>query len=229
MNTLRIVLTIGLLSSCSTVLAQHNAAKPSTPIPPLMEGLGPADHKITTADPVAQAYFNQGLRLMFAFNHDEAIRAFRAAKTIDPDCAMAQWGIAVALGPNYNLAADPEKAEATVTALRKAQQLVKDATPQEQAYVAALSKRYSENPKADRQALDRAYADAMCDLSKQYPDDLDAAVLAAEAMMQLRPWDLWTADGGTPLPGTEEIVAILEDVLAQPKAHRGQSLSHSRL
>ncbi len=165
MNTLRILLLIGLLGCGSLAQAQHGGAKPAEPMSPLLEGLGPADHKITTADPMAQAYFNQGLRLMYAFNHDEAIKAFRAAETIDPDCAMAQWGIAVALGPNYNLEADPEKAEATVAALRKAQQLVKNATPREQDYVAALSVRYSEDPKANRQDLDRAYANAMRDLA----------------------------------------------------------------
>ena len=226
MNALRLLLLIGLLSLGSLAQAQHGGVKPAEPMPPLLEGLGPADHKITTADPMAQAYFNQGLRLMYAFNHGEAIKAFRAAETIDPDCAMAQWGIAAALGPNYNLEADPEKAEATVAALRKAQQLVKNATPQEQAYVAALSVRYSEDPQADRQQLDRAYADAMRELSAKYPDDLDAAVLAAESLMQLRPWDLWTADGGTPMPGTEEIVARLEAVLARDPSHTGANHYH---
>ena len=227
MNARRILLTACLIAIGSTALAQHGGKKSDKgPMPPLLEGLGPADHKITTADPMAQAYFNQGLRLMFAFNHDEAIKAFQAAETIDPDCAMAQWGIAAALGPNYNLEADPEKAEMTVAALRKAQQLVKNATPQEQDYVAALSKRYTDDPQADRKALDKAYADAMRELSKKYPDDLDAAVLAAESMMQLRPWDLWTADGSTPLPGTEEIVAILEDVLARDPTHTGANHYH---
>ena len=134
----RPILLVAILLSWPTIaLAQHGAAKLSEPMPPLMEGLGPIEHKITSSDPMAQAYFNQGLQLIYAFNHAEAVRAFRAAETIDPDCAMAQWGIALALGPNYNLAADPEKADATITALRKAQQLVKVATPKEQEYVAA--------------------------------------------------------------------------------------------
>ncbi len=211
----------------SSSLAQHAGKKKSdAPLPPLMEGLGPIDHKITTADPVAQQYFNQGLRLMFAFNHDEAIRAFRAAEIIDPDCAMAQWGVALALGPNYNVQADPEKVEAAYLALRKAQQLVRRATPKEQAYVAALSERYDEDPQADRQELDQAFAEAMLDVASQYPEDLDAAVLAAEAMMQLRPWDLWSADGKTPLPGTEEIVATLESVLTKNPKHTGANHFH---
>jgi tetratricopeptide (TPR) repeat protein len=221
--------TLSLVSflCCAAALAQHpGAKKPDTPMPPLMEGLGTAEIKITTADPMAQAYFNQGLRFIYAFNHEEAIRAFRAAETIDPDCAMAQWGVAVALGPNYNMEADPEKAEVLLTALRKAQQLAMKATPKEQAYVAAATKRYSEDPKADRKLLDRAYADAMCELAAKYPDDLDAAVLAAESMMQLRPWDLWTADGSTPLPGTEEIVSRLEAVLAKNPKHTGANHYH---
>jgi len=200
--------------------AQHPAKK-TAPMPPLMQGLGDIEHEITTADPVAQQYFNQGLRLMYAFNHEEAIRAFRAAETIDPDCAMAQWGIAIALGPNYNLDAEPEQIEAANQALSKAQQLVQKATPKEQAYVAALTKRYDKDFKADRAALNRAFAEAMAEVSREYPDDLDAAVLAAESMMQLRPWDLWTADGKTPLPGTTDIVARLEAVLAKNPNHTG--------
>ena len=152
--------------------------------------------------------------------------AFRAAEIIDPDCAMAQWGVALALGPNYNVQADPEKVEAAYLALRKAQQLVRRATPKEQAYVAALSERYDEDPQADRQELDQAFAEAMLDVASQYPEDLDAAVLAAEAMMQLRPWDLWSADGKTPLPGTEEIVATLESVLTKNPKHTGANHFH---
>lgn len=201
--------------------SQHGAAKPNEPMAPLMDGLGSVEMPITTADPKAQVYFNQGLRLIYAFNHDEAIKAFRAAEIIDPDCAMAQWGIAVALGPNYNLEADPEKAAMTIAALRKAQKLVKDTTPRERAYVAALTKRYSEEPAADRKALDLAYAQAMDDVAASFPDDLDAIVLSAEALMQLRPWDLWTADGSTPLPGTEQIIAKLEQVLARNPNHTG--------
>jgi tetratricopeptide (TPR) repeat protein len=224
----RILLALVALACLSgAVSAQHpGAKKPDTPLPPLMEGLGTAAIEITTADPMAQAYFNQGLRLIYAFNHDEAIRAFRAAETIDPDCAMAQWGVAVALGPNYNMEADPEKAEVLLTALRKAKQLVQAATPKEQAYVAAAETRYSEDPQADRKQLDRAYADAMRALAAKYPEDLDAAVLAAESMMQLRPWDLWTADGSTPLPGTEEIVSRLEAVLEKNPNHTGANHYH---
>jgi tetratricopeptide (TPR) repeat protein len=201
--------------------AEPPAGKDAEAIVPLMDGLGDLEHQITTDKPLAQQYFNQGMRLLFAFNHDEAIRAFRAAEKIDTDCAMAQWGIALALGPNYNLGAEPERSEAAFKALGKAQELAPRATPREQAYIAALATRYSADPKADRKQVDRDYADAMNDLATRFPDDLDAAVLAAEAMMQLRPWDLWSADGTAPLPGTEEIVARLEGVLAKNPNHPG--------
>jgi len=206
---------------CGSAIADHGPKKPNSAKPPLYEGLGAIEHKVTTRSPEAQQYFNQGLRLIFAFNHDEAVRAFRAAESLDPDCAMAQWGIALALGPNYNLAADPERTALGQLALEKAQKLAPRATPQEQAYIAAVSKRYSKDPKAERAALDRAYADAMRDVAAKYPEDLDAAVFAAEGLMQLRPWDLWTVDGGAPLPGTTEIVSLLQGVLAKAPSHTG--------
>ena len=205
------------------------AAPPNDPdagIVPLMEGLGELEHRITTDKPLAQEYFNQGIRLLFAFNHDEAIKAFRAAAKIDPDCAMAQWGIAIGLGPNYNLEAEPERSEAAYLAIRKAQKLAARATRKEQAYIAALARRYAENPTTDRKKLDRDFAEAMRAVASQYPEDLDAAVFSAEAMMQLRPWDLWSADGRTPLPGTEEIVATLEAVLTKNPNHPGANHYH---
>jgi tetratricopeptide (TPR) repeat protein len=208
-------------------LADHPKPKGADePMPPLMDGLGEMEHKVTTADPLAQKYFDQGMRLLFAFNHDEAIRAFRAAATIDPDCAMAQWGIAFAHGPNYNLEAEPEKLETAYQALGKAKQLAARATPKEQDYIAALAKRYAENPTSERMKLDRDYAEAMRDVAAKYPDDLDAAVLSAEALMQLRPWDLWTTDGKTALPGTQDIVATLEGVLARNPKHTGANHYH---
>lgn len=202
--------------------AQHSPkpAEADAPLVGIIDGLGNHTHAITTSQPEAQAYFDQGLRLLFAFNHDEAIRAFRAAAQIDPQCAMAQWGIALALGPNYNLEAEKERSAAAYQALLLAQKLMTKASPAEQAYIAAIGKRYSSDPEADRKTLDLAYADAMRKLVKAYPGDLDAAVLFAEAMMDLRPWDLWTPDG-QPQPGTDEIVATLEDVLRRNPNHPG--------
>jgi tetratricopeptide (TPR) repeat protein len=206
---------------CESATADHGDKQPNAAKPPLYEGLGAIEHKVTTRSPEAQQYFNQGLRLIFAFNHDEAVRAFRAAEALDPDCAMAQWGIALALGPNYNLPADLERTALGYQALVKAQKLAPRATPQEQAYIAAVGKRYSTDPKAERAALDRAYAEAMRAVAARYPDDLDAAVFAAEGLMQLRPWDLWTVDGATPLPGTTEIVELLQRVLEKDPNHTG--------
>lgn len=202
--------------------AQHAAKKADgdASLVPLIENLGDLEHRVSAGDPLAQQYFNQGLRLIFAFNHGEAIRAFRAAAVIDPNCAMAQWGIALAHGPNYNLEGDTERNEKACEALREAQRLAAGASPADAAYIVALSKRYSESPDADRKALDRAYADAMRELVRQYPDDLDAAVLFAESLMNLRPWDLWTVDG-RPQPGTREIVATLESVLKRNERHPG--------
>ena len=187
----------------------------------LLEGLGDHSHKITVAAPQSQRFFDQGLRLLYAFNHSEAIRAFRAAEDVDPHCAMAQWGIAYALGPNYNLQADPERDKEGYAALERARRYARIASESDQDYIAALAKRYAQGSEtADRKALDQAYADAMRDLAKKYPDDLDAQTLYGEALMDLRPWDLWTADR-QPQPGTEEIVATLEGVLAKNPNHPG--------
>jgi len=187
---------------------------------PLFDNLGSYHHPITTSSPLAQRYFDQGLRLVYAFNHDEATRAFRAAARLDPDCAMAQWGVALALGPNYNLALDAEHNQAAYEAAQRAQALAAKASEAERAYIEAVGKRYSLDPGADRKALDRAYADAMRQVAHRYPDDPDAATLFAEALMDLRPWDLWTLDG-EPQPGTLEIAATLEAVLAKYPEHPG--------
>ena len=195
---------------------EHAAAAPAAPPPPLFKDLGEWHHEIKTQKPEAQAYFDQGLRLMYGFNHDEAIRAFQQAAQLDPACAMCLWGIAVSLGPNINLPTDPEREKAAAEALQKAQ----PQDPRETAYVEAARKRYKLPAGPDRKALDQAYADAMRALAKQYPDDVDAEVLFAESMMDLRPWDFWARDG-KPQPGTEEIVAALEDALKKAPKHPG--------
>jgi tetratricopeptide (TPR) repeat protein len=198
----------------------HGAAAGATGPPPLYNGLGTLRHKVTTKSPAAQKYFDQGLRLAFAFNHDEAGRAFREAARLDSSCAMAYWGQALVLGPNINMPMS-EGAEMSAYALvRRAQYLAPKASEAERAIIEALVKRYDRVPGAYRAAHDSAYADAMRDLAKRYPDDLDAAVLCAEALMDLRPWDLWTLDG-KPQPGTPEIVSILEGVLKRNPDHVG--------
>jgi len=198
----------------------HGLPGPGNDTVPLFDNLGSYHHPITTSSPLAQRYFDQGLRLVYAFNHDEAIRAFREAARLDPDCAMAQWGVALALGPNYNLALDAEHNQAAYEAAQRAQALAPKASEAERAYIEAVGKRYSVEPGADRKALDRAYADAMRQVAHRYPDDPDAATLFAEALMDLRPWDLWTLDG-EPQPGTLEIAATLEAVLAKYPEHPG--------
>src|SRR5262249_45454392 len=149
----------------------------------------------------------------------EAIRAFDEAARIDPSCAMAYWGTALALGPNYNLPIDSERAIRARKAVDRAVALAPRVTPRERAYIRALASRYGRRPDTDdRKALDRAYADAMREVARRYPDDLDASVLFAESLMVLRPWDLWTADG-QPQPGTQEIVDTLEGVLRRAPGH----------
>lgn len=199
----------------------HHAQVPeaSTP-PPLFDDLGTLQHPVTTSVPQAQQYFDQGLRLIYAFNHDEATRAFKEAARLDPNCAMAYWGIAVTLGPNYNLPVDAERDRAAYEAIQKALALAPQASEAERAYIEAIAKRHSSDPTADRKMLDKAYADAMREVAKRFPDDLDAATLFAESMMNLRPWGLWTHDG-QPEPGTEEIVSTLESVLKRNPEHPG--------
>jgi tetratricopeptide (TPR) repeat protein len=187
---------------------------------PLFDNLGSYHHEIKTASPQAQHYFDQGLRLVYGFNHDEAERAFREAARLDPSCAMAWWGVALTLGPNINLPIDPERNQAAYEAIQKALALVPHASEREAAYIQALAKRYSLAPDANRDDLDRAYAGAMADVSRRYPDDLDAATLYAESLMDLRPWRLWTPDG-KPAEGTAEIVAVLESVLKRNPDHPG--------
>jgi tetratricopeptide (TPR) repeat protein len=186
----------------------------------LIEGLGDHRHPIATRNPDAQRHFDQGVALVFAFNHEEAVRAFERAAALDPAAAMPHWGIAWALGPNYNLDIDDPRAKQAYDAIQKAQTLATNGPAVERAYIGAMAARYSANLTADRAALARAYSQAMGALSRQFPDDLDAATLYAESLMNLRPWKLWSLDG-TPAPGTDEIIRILESVLRRNPNHIG--------
>jgi tetratricopeptide (TPR) repeat protein len=187
------------------------------------EGLGDLHRKVTTSSPEAQAYFDQGLRMTFGFNHDEATRSFAKAAQLDPNCASCFWGVALTLGPNYNVPMLPDRAEVAWAALQKAIALAPRASPVEQALIAALAKRYKGpeplEPPA-QQPFSEAYAAAMREVAKKYPDDLDVQVLFAESAMDTNPWKLWTLDG-KPAPGTEEIVSTLERVLAKDPRHPG--------
>jgi tetratricopeptide (TPR) repeat protein len=193
---------------------------PGANVSPLLGNLGSHSHRNSTRSELAQRYFDEGLNLVYGFNHAEAIRSFRDAATLDPTCAMCYWGIAYALGPHINAPMEPAAAPAAWAALQQAVTLAPGASPAEQAYVQALTARYGPAPLADRAPLDRAYADAMRQVVRRLPDDLDAATLFAEALMDLTPWEYWTKDG-QPTEYTAEIVATLESVLARNPNHPG--------
>jgi tetratricopeptide (TPR) repeat protein len=189
--------------------------------PPLWDGLGSVTYKITTANEQAQAYFNQGLRLAYAFNHDEAQRAFRKAQKLDPGCAMCFWGEALVLGPNINLPMQDEAVAPAFAAIEKARALAGKASPREQALIAALSTRYAKDAKADRAPLDAAYAAAMAKVAADFPDDNEIAVLHAESVMDLSPWNYWQPGGRDPNPQSAPIVPTIERVLARDPNHPG--------
>ena len=186
----------------------------------LLPGLGDWRHPVSTHLPLAQHFFDQGLRLTYGFNHDEAERSFSEAARLDPSCAMCWWGVAYAAGPNINLPMTPEAEQRALVATRQAQRLATRAPARERAYIEAMARRYGEPTGADRGARDSAYALAMRDVARRYPDDLDAQVLHADAMLNLRPWNQWTRDG-EPQPGTLEVVATLERVIARRADHAG--------
>ena len=186
----------------------------------LFDNLGTLHHEITTTSELAQKYFDQGLRLVYAFNHEEAITAFTEASRLDPDAPMPYWGVALSLGPNINSAMDAKAETRAADAIHKAAARLVMATPRERAYVEALATRYSSKKSSSRKGRDEAYAKAMRRLASEFPDDVDAAVLFAESMMVLRPWDYWRADG-RPQPGTEDIVATLGAALGRDPNHPG--------
>jgi tetratricopeptide (TPR) repeat protein len=184
-----------------------------------MSGMGALEHPVTTTSPEAQKFFNQGLRLIFGFNHDEATRSFRRAAELDPKMAMAYWGIAEAIGPNYNDPASDERFQQAHEAIQKAVDLSANVSASEREYILAMAKRFPAAG-ADRRKAAEEYRDAMRGLMQKFPDDLDAATLFAEAGMTLHPWGLWMLDG-TPREGTEEIVATLESVIKRDPNHMG--------
>jgi tetratricopeptide (TPR) repeat protein len=205
--------------------AEMKAAMPAPAFadsdPPLWDGLGSVSYKVGTSKPEAQAYFDQGLRLAYAFNHGEAQRAFRKAQKLDPSCAMCFWGEALVLGPNINLPMQEDAVQPAFAAVEKALALGAQASPREQGLIAALAKRYAQDPKADRAPLDAAYAAAMGKLAAEFPDDDEIAVLYAEAVMDLSPWNYWQPGGREPNPQSAPIVPTLERVLARHPDHPG--------
>lgn len=199
--------------------ARHSAQADKARVP-LYDNLGNHHYSVTTKVPLAQRYFDQGLRLYYAFNHQESIRAFEEAARLDPSCVMAHWGVAIALGPNINAPMDAEAGRAAYAAIQKASELSGNASEKERALIRALATRYAAEPPEDRAALDKAYASAMREVVRQYPDDLEARTLYAEALMDLSPWQYWTRDG-KPRENTTELLSQLEHVLAANVNHPG--------
>src|SRR5688572_10927258 len=192
---------------------------PTGELAPRLQNLGVHAFPVTTKSKQAQLFVNQGVNLAYGFNHAEAGRAFREAARLDPDCAMCYWGQAVVLGPNINVPMTPEDEPRAYELAQKAVAMKAGATPRERGYIDAVAQRYTGNA-ADRAARDQAYADAMRDLARRFPADLDAQTMFAEALMDLRPWNYWTGDG-RPYPGTMDVVSTLEKVLAKNPSHPG--------
>ena len=191
---------------------------------PLFDGMGDYHMPITTADPDAQRYFDQGMVLAFGFNHAESIRSFRAAQTLDPNCAMCFWGEALATGPNINVTskgkaimAPAERASARA-AIDQALALIDGVTLKEQDWIKALDQRYDGQGDTPRDPLDRAWADALADMAARYPDDTTVASVYAEALMNTMPWDYWGPDGEAK-PDTQAVIASLEAVMAADPDH----------
>jgi tetratricopeptide (TPR) repeat protein len=212
----RLAIFISLAISATAQDHAMGTAKPVT----MMTGLGDLHHPVSTKNAQAQEFFDQGLRLIYAFNHHEAARSFRKASELDPKLSMAYWGIAEAVGPNYNDPASEDRFKQAHEAIQEAVDLSGNASDAERGYILAMAKRFPADPKSDRRKAAEEYRDAMREVVKNNPDDLDAATLFAESGMDLHPWGLWHRDG-TPEAGTEEIVATLESVIKRDPNHLG--------
>jgi tetratricopeptide (TPR) repeat protein len=206
-----------LLAPLATAQDRNQKAKP---IDLSITAVGRQHHPIHTKSKEAQEFFDQGITLIYGFNHEEAVRSFQRAAELDGTSPMPQWGIALAVGPNYNSNVDAEREKLAFETIQKAQQLATAGPQVEKDYVAALATRYSGDANPDYKQLSQSYAAAMKALSTKYPDDLDAATMYAESLMDLNPWKLWSADG-KPAEKTLEIVTVLESVLARNPGHAG--------
>ena len=219
MKTLARFLCGALLCSGMAAAQEHAMRAQSRPVT-LAAGIGNAHHPVSTHHVEAQQFFDQGLRFIYDFNHDEAARSFQHAAELDPHLAMAYWGVAEAVGPNYNDPADPERYQQAHDAVQKALDLSTGTSESDQAYIQAMAKRFPADPKSDLRTAAENYRDAMRQLVSEFPDDLDGATLFAEAGMNLHPWGLWHTDG-TPEAGTDEIVSTLESVMKRDPNHLG--------
>jgi tetratricopeptide (TPR) repeat protein len=227
-HRIRSVFAAGMIAIAAAVVPRASAhsaptpaakVKPAGATMPLYPGLGPVHHPVTTASPLAQKYFDQGLAFTYGFNHDEAERSFEQAAQLDPKMAMAYWGVALVLGPNYNLPGDPARGKKAYEAVAKARALKPGASPEERDLIDAVAQRYGANGEGST-ALDQSYANAMRMVAHKYTNDLDVQTLFAESLMDLHPWRLWSIDG-EPGPDTVEIVTTLELVLKKDPNHIG--------
>lgn len=187
---------------------------------PLFKGMDVIHYPITTKNPEAQKYFDQGLALAYGFNHAEAARSFYYATKLDPECAMCFWGFAYVLGPNYNAGMEPDNYQRAYKAIQQAIKLQDKITDKEKALINALAKRYVAEPLEDRSKLDIAYSDGMKEVNAKFPDDININALYAESVMDLHPWDLYEKNG-KPKPWTPEIVALFEKILKKDPKHIG--------
>ncbi|WP_026190784.1 tetratricopeptide repeat protein [Methylobacterium sp. WSM2598] len=204
------------LGSYNRDLPSGAAAPTTSRRPPIYDNLGQLTWaEVQPVRPDARAYFNQGYRFAWAFNHAEAARAFRAAQELDPSCAVCFWGEAWVLGPHINFPLEPDANARALVALAEAEHLAASAGPLQGGLIEALSRRYSRDPAADRKALDQAYADAMTALQASFPDLPDVALLTADALMNLSPWDYWADGGRTPKGETSRIIELIEGVLGE--------------
>jgi tetratricopeptide (TPR) repeat protein len=194
----------------------------------LFGGMGNHTREVSTNSPEAQRYFNQALALSFGFNHDEAIRSYAEAAKLDQDCAMAYWGMAYALGPNFNLPMDEANGKRAYAAIQEAIVRKKHASQTEQDMIDAMAVRYVNPPPAARAHLDKAFAEAMGKLWKKYPEDTDIGFIYAESMMNKRPWDQWEKDG-TPKEDTLEVIRVLERVMELDINHPGANHMYMRV
>jgi tetratricopeptide (TPR) repeat protein len=202
------------------IVAQHDPAPAAPPTTTPDLGLGTLHWPVSTRNHEAQEFFDQGMKYLYAFNHEMAIKSFRRATELDPDLAMGYWGIALALGPNINFDVDPDHEKQAYDAEQQALAHEAHAMAEEHDLIEALSKRYTNDSNADLKKLAADYSHAMGEVSKKYPADDNVATLYAESIMDLRPWKFWTHDG-KPAEGTEEIVAVLESVLRRNPRHIG--------
>lgn len=219
-KALLVALFLPLLAACGSSPTPADQAAAAAAATPLLDGFGELHRDIGSKVPAAQRYFDQGLRMAYGFNHEAAGRAFAEAARLDPRCAICLWGRALVLGPNINLPMDPASAKDATALARRALALSADATPADRALIQALQLRYADPAPEDRKPLDQAYADAMAKVVREFPGDDDAAALYAEALMDLTPWNYWTATGQAS-GDTPRILSTLETVLARNPRHIG--------